>query len=178
MKHILSIGFLLLGLCISTTIQSQSNGFSFEVSPELNMNEENLGLGLTGTIHYWVNDYLLAGINTGFRNYNLDEKRNFIPVALSIKGLMFSAESGPYIRTDIGYGIALPTEEQFSTKANGGLLLSPSIGYERYTELGTSIKLEVGIQIQSATYEGLDVQGNDGKDVKYKRGLARISYGF
>lgn len=172
---IICIVFGWLGL---HNVQGQGNGFSFEISPELNMNEDNLGLGLTTTIHYWVSDYLLAGLNTGFRNYNVDHKRNFIPIALSIKGLMFSAESGPYIRTDIGYGYALPTEEDFSTNATGGLLLSPSIGYEKYTEMETSIKIEIGFQLQTATYEGIDVYGNDGKEVKYKRGLARISYGF
>lgn len=176
MKKLIILG--LLGLFSLQAIHSQDSSFSFEVSPELTLNEENLGLGLTGSIHMWVHDYFLVGINTGFRNYNIDQKRNFIPVALSVKGLMFSAESGPYIRTDVGYGFALATEEDFSNKAKGGLLISPSIGYERYTELGTSIKFELGFQLQHATYEGLDIYGNDGKEVKYKRGLFRIIYGF
>lgn len=158
--------------------QSTSKKITSEIGMEVNGEDTQIGIGLTYSLYYYINDYIRLGASAGFRNHNIDNRRNFIPITFTAKNSILGRRSGPYIRTDVGYGYALSTEEAFSESAKGGLIINPSLGYERYTSANMNFHIEVGLLVQYATYEGLDMYGNLNKSVKYKRGVLRMGIGF
>lgn len=121
----------------------------------------SVGLSLTYTGGYQVNNYLAVGAGIGFKT--LFNQYNFVPVFADIRGYLFKKPTSIYYNLELGYNIALKTQswEWNSTqKAEGGIYARPAIGVRVGSRKRTNFLFDIGLTIMGARYVYEDWNGN------------------
>ena len=174
MKNVLTI--LLCCFCFAN-ISGQA---TIETKPEHQVKRTNvllfntligskkIGLGLRYKSLYTIQPAFQVGWGTGFDSYSSRLERRFIPLTLEVVGDLFVQRATPFYMISAGYGIPLKEDVDFALESSGGLTLDISVGY-RAKRASTQPFISLGYRMQNASYEGLDLYGNDNKKVIYRR---------
>lgn len=142
-----------------------------------------LGLSLQQVTGYQFNRMIGAGLGVGLENFSVGKPNGplVLPVYAEARGYFLKKNTTPYYALSVGYGFAFKNEDQNITKAKGGLLLHPAIGFRLGARDGMNFLFDLGYQLQKATLTRdfsrgtLDIQE---QKLFYKRFSVRLGFIF
>ncbi len=147
---------------------------------EGNRAHNRIGYGLTASAGYQWNQYLGAGIGTGYRQLIWDTGEKMIPIFAEVKGFLSNKAVRPFYNMEIGYSFGLTDEELSLIKSKGGLLLYPSFGIS-FGRQKMKYSFDIGYLFQDAelTYgSNFDDRVRTVQDIKYQRLTLRFGMSF
>lgn len=119
------------------------------------------GASIQYTFGYQYNRWLGAGLGFGAESYFFYDTESIYPIYLEGRGFISKKPFSPYYSVQLGYGIATLQNREFSgmLAAQGGLYFHPKIGFRFPTRSNVAFTMEVGYNLQKASYTFDNWQG-------------------
>ena len=138
------------------------------------------GASIQYTFGYQYNQYLGAWIGVGADTYFFYDTENIYPIYLEARGFFSKNAFSPYYSIQAGYGIAVLQDDGSSGMfdAQGGLYLHPKIGFRFPSRSNVAFTIELGYNLQQATYSFDDWQGRYEEDLSFYRTSLRFGLLF
>lgn len=157
-------------------------GFSAEASglsnTRFNIGSPGISTGLTVAAHRYINYHLALGFGTGVFNYDLDSRRQLIPVHGDIKWRFVKNFSTPFIQLKAGYALASNNFINGLIDKKGGSFYNPFLGYEFGVKNKISWSLGLGVVFQKAYYEYQEGTTFADEDIVFRRTEFKIGIAF
>ena len=112
-----------------------------------------MGIGLSSIGGYLFIKEFGLGLGIGKDNYSSRQGEGLYPVFIEVRGYLTKKYVAPYYSVKAGYAFAFTSEKFGITKAEGGLLLSPSIGLRLGGDRTGNIFFELGYKFQKQFIE-------------------------
>ena len=110
------------------------------------------GFGFRGVVGKQWNRWIGTGIGLGIENYYPTQGETVYPLFLELRGYLAAQNVAPYYTLAGGYSFTIKNEEAGIVDAKGGYLLHPAVGLRFGGSAKTNFTLDVGIQLQKATF--------------------------
>lgn len=136
-----------------------------------------VGLSVSSSIGYRFNEYIAVGIGVGADEYNVWYNDVVFPVFTEVWG--FIADQSKldwYYKLSGGYGYV--PRNQNNGRANGGIMLHPSIGFRFGKSPNIGYTVDLGIRFQNAEYLTNSWGGRTDENVRYQRYALRFGILF
>lgn len=138
------------------------------------------GASIQYTFGYQYNQWLGLGVGVGADSYFFYDTENIYPIYLEARGYFNNKPFSPYYSVQTGYGIAALQGDNFTgmLDAKGGLYLHPKIGFRFPSRSNVAFTLEVGYNMQKATYRFNNWQGEYEDALTFHRTSIRFGLTF
>jgi len=143
-----------------------TNSF-IRANPGLRANGSN-GLGFSFSAGKKINRFLLLGAGAGFDHYIWNTGEKILPVFIEAQGFFQQTNESLFYKVQIGKGFAFTDEDYGITKANGGLMIHPSLGL-RIGHNRVKTTFAVGYKFQNANFIYNDRWQRRDQDITFKR---------
>jgi hypothetical protein len=120
-----------------------------------------MGIGLSTTTGYMFNRYLGVGVGIAKDNYSSRQGEGLYPVFAEVRGYLKKKFNAPYYAVRAGYGFAFENEKFGVTRAEGGVMLNPSVGYRFGGDKTGNIYFEIGYKFQKQFIERTSTFNSD-----------------
>jgi len=148
-------------------------GFSAEVSgmsnTRFNIGSPGISTALAVSAHRYINYHLALGVGTGIFNFDLDSRRQLIPVNADIKWRFAKNNSTPFIQLKAGYSLASNNFIAGLIDKEGGLFYNPFLGYEFGVKNKISWTIGLGVVLQKAYYAYQEGSTFADEDIMFRR---------
>lgn len=157
----------------------QRSGWNVSLFANLNLGQDDAGVGGFLNVGYQFNDHVNIGVGTGLQQYSTWEGTASIPIYAFLSGNFLEAPNTPYYHVAAGFGLATPFGDDFYDDAEGGLYVHPSLGMRFDLYKGTSFLLEMGYQFHNARFSRTDWNGFPQIDeINYRKFTLKIGWEF
>lgn len=112
----------------------------------------NDGAFVSYTYHYQKTRLLGYGGGLSFENYGDSEGYDFLVPRVAIFSYFREANSTPFVKADVGYGIAIKNTAKNQIVAQGGINFGAALGYRLSTNR-VMIDFTIGPRFQQGNYE-------------------------
>ena len=136
------------------------------------------GLGIHHVVGYQWNRWIGAGVGIGFDGYNLGAGENLMPIYAEARGYLKQKNIAPFYSVGLGYAFAFKNEQRDITKASGGIMFNPNIGYRFGATSGANFTLSLGYKLQKASFTQLRWNGEIKRNYTYSRLNLRLGLLF
>lgn len=148
-------------------------GFSMEASAlsntRFNIGTPGISTGIAASAHRFINYHLALGLGTGIFNYDLDSRRQLIPINADIKWRFVKNFSTPFIQFRAGYSLASNNFITGLIEKKGGVFYNPFLGYEFGVKNKVSWTMGLGVVIQKAFYAYQEGSTFADEDIIFRR---------
>jgi len=111
----------------------------------------NDGSTISYSYHYQRSRLLGYGGGIGFENYGDEDGYDFLVPRLNFFSFLWAKNGSPFLKADVGYGIAIKNTQKEQTKATGGINAGVALGYRLSTNR-VMLDFTVGTRIQKGSY--------------------------
>lgn len=135
------------------------------------------GLSSSVSTGYQFNQWLAIGVGAEVNSYNPAYNDTVFPFFGEIRGFFLDLPAADWfynIRAGYGY---IP-RFQNEGRANGGLMLHPSVGFRFGKSPKVGYTFDFGVQLQNADYSSNDWNGRLDESVRYQRYALRFGFLF
>jgi hypothetical protein len=139
---------------------------------------EDGGIGLNAVVMYQYNNYLAAGVNTGFHAFSAFNGVRTIPIQLQVSGNLSEKPVTPYYHLGLGYAFALENTDFDIIRARGGLSVHPALGIRFDMFNGSTFLMDFGYQFQNVEITTQRFNGINIDDIRYQRFSVRLGLLF
>lgn len=157
-------------------------GFSAEASAMSNtinnIGSPGISAAIAVSAYRYINYHLAVGIGTGIFNYDLDSRRQLIPVNADLKWRFAKHFSTPYFQIKAGYSLASNNFILGLIDKKGGAFYNPFLGYEFGVKNKISWTLGLGIVFQNAYYSYQEGSTFADEDILFRRTEFKIGMTF
>ena len=111
-----------------------------------------IGLGIHHVAGYQFNRWIGAGLGMGYDGYDMDAGQHIVPVYAEARGYLMKKNISPFYSVALGYGFASKGIRDDISKARGGIMVSPNIGYRFGASNNANFTLSAGYKYQKASF--------------------------
>ncbi len=133
------------------TYQFREEGLYNTLSFSFVMGSE-LGFSLTYSIGHRFNRLLGVGVGIGIEDLEIDFASQIVPVFGEVRGYLSPKKRSAYYAMRLGYGFGIKNENWNVTKADGGIMINPEIGFRFGGSEDVNFYLGTGYRFQKSKY--------------------------
>jgi len=138
------------------------------------------GASIQYSFGYQYQQLFGIGIGVGADSYFFYDTENIYPIYLEARGYFNKKPFSPYYSVQAGYGIAAVQNDNWlgMLGATGGLYLHPKIGFRFPSRSNVALTMEIGYNLQQASYTFDNWQGRYEDDLTFHRTSLRFGLEF